>query len=238
MNAKAVVLKEIPLKEEDKIIIAFSKEYGKISIYAKGARKTKSAFLAGTQVLTYSNFYIHKKENLSNVLKIDLVDSYLYIKNDIEKLYYALYFCEFIDHLIIEENPQKDLFGFFIFTLEYMQHKLDLRLIKVIFEIKILSLCGFIPDVERCTGCGKLLDEAYFDEENKVLLCPDCAEKKGLRKITKTTLFTLKYIMRSELGKVFHFTLDEPYLNELSFIGNRFKNEVIEKTLNTEKFLT
>lgn len=238
MNIKGIVLKEIPCKEEDKIIVVFSREYGKISIYAKGARKTKSAYLAGTQLLSYSDFLIYKKDNLSNLSKIDLLDSFLDIKNDYEKLYLAMYFGELIDSLIIEDMPQKELFDFFLFTLEKLKKAKDLKFIKAIFEMRVIALAGYMPNVLTCNECGKEMDEdCYFVSKDDGIVCDACNIKKHGIKISKTTLFTLKYIFYIKQDKVYSFDLDDKYKKELYKVSLDYKNRIIDKPLKSEKFL-
>ena len=238
MNTKAIVLKEIPCKEEDKIIVVFSREYGKISIYAKGARKTKSAYLAGTQMLTYSDFLIYKKDNLSNLSKIDLIDSFLDIKNDYEKLYLAMYFAEIIDALIIEDMPQKDLFDFFLESLNKLKKSKDISLMKSIFELRAIAIAGYMPNVLTCSECGKELDEdCYFISKDDGITCTSCNTKKNGIKISKTTLYTLKYIFYMTNDKVYSFNVDDKYKKELKKVSEDYKNLMIDKPLKSEKFL-
>lgn len=239
MNTKAVVLKEIKLKEEDKIVVVFSREYGKISIFAKGARKTKSAFLAGTQMLTYSDFLIYKKDNISNLSKIDLIDSFMDIKNDYNKLYYAMYFAEFIDMVTIEDNPCKEIFDFFIMTLNKLKTDKDVKLMKAIFELKILGLAGYMPNVVSCQLCDTEISDTdtYFDVKEEGIVCNACNLKKRGIKISKTTLFALKYIYYAEADKLYSFSMDEEFKKQLINVATDFKNSVIDKPMKTEKFL-
>lgn len=239
MNTKVVVLKEITLKEEDKIVVVFSREYGKISVYAKGARKTKSAFLAGTQMLTYSDFLIYKKDNLSNLSKIEIIDSFMDIKNDYNKLYYAMYFAEFIDAVTIEDNPCREIFDFLIMTLNKLKTNKDIKLIKAIFELKVLGLAGYMPNIVSCQSCDNEIsdEDVYFDVKEDGIICMKCNLKKREIKLSKTTLFALKYIYYADADKLYSFSLDEEFKNQLIKVANDYKNSVIEKPFKTEKFL-
>jgi DNA repair protein RecO (recombination protein O) len=58
INTDGIVLKSIKYEESDSIVVIFTRKLGKISVLAKGARRSKSTFLSGTQVFSYSNFYI------------------------------------------------------------------------------------------------------------------------------------------------------------------------------------
>ena len=238
MNTKVIVLKEIPLKEEDKIVVVFSREYGKISVYAKGARKTKSAFLAGTQMLTYSDFSIYKKDNISNLSKIEMLDAFMDIKNDYDKLYYAIYFCELIDSLTIEDNPSSSMFDFFVFTLEKMKKYKDMKFMKSIFELRMMSLSGYTPNVISCQECDRELDEdAFFLVNEDGIVCSNCNMKNKGIKISRTTLYTLKYIFYAKMDKLFSFDIEDKYKEEIYKVTNDFRNKIIGKPLKSEKFI-
>ena len=238
MSTKVIVLKEIPLKEEDKIVVVFSREYGKISVYAKGARKIKSAFLAGTQMLTYSDFSIYKKDNISNLSKIEMLDAYMDIKNDYDKLYYAMYFCELVDNLTIEDNPSSSMFDFFVFTLDKMKKYKDVKFMRVIFELRMMSLSGYTPNVLSCQMCDRELDEdAFFLVREDGIVCSSCNIKKQGIKISKTTLYTLKYIFYAKMEKLYSFNISDEYKEEIYKVANEFRNKIIGKVLKTEKFI-
>lgn len=238
MDIRAIVLKEISLKEEDKIVVVFSRELGKLSLYLKGARKTKSRFLASSQLLTLSDFDIYKKENLSTVSKAEVVDSFLEIRKDYDKLYYSMYFAELIDALTIEDEKNEKLFDLIIDTLKAMQKKDDVKLIRAIFELRALSICGYMPNVLICDECNKELvnEDVYFKPNLEYCVCAKCSVKKQ-NKLSAATHYALKYIFYSENEKLFSFDMDENFKKELELFALKYRNYNCDKQFKTDKFL-
>ena len=105
IKTKGIILHEMPIGEYDKRVILLTKEYGKITAFAKGARKPNSALLAGSQVFSYGDYILYKGKTSYNISQIQLIESFHGMRGDIDKLAYGLYILEFSEYVTEENNP-------------------------------------------------------------------------------------------------------------------------------------
>lgn len=236
-----VVIKEVNLKESDKIITVFTKEMGKVQLYAKRARDIKSPFLAGTQLCVNADFLYTSKGNINFLNQISILNAFPKIRFDIDKLYYAMYFLEFLDKTVELESPSEEMYDFLVKTLQRLNDaKEDIKLIRIIYELKMLSMLGYAPEVTRCIRCDSDIesDFYYFSLDDCGVLCEDCVEKNDrVIKASKTTIYAMQYIIYIELNKIFLFTLDSKILRELKEITDELLKINICQTFRTLDFL-
>ena len=236
-----IVIKEVKLKEADKIITIFSKEMGKVQLYATRAQNIKSPFLAGTQLFTYASFIYSSKNSINFLNQISIINGFEKIKFDIEKIYYAMYFLEFLDKSVELEYPGKMMFEFIVNTLYTLDGaKEDVKLIRAIYELKMISLLGYTPEVTSCVKCDKEIegDNYHFSFEDCGLLCEKCIEPidKAI-KLNKTTVYGMQYIIYIELNKIFLFTLTPEILKELRLVIDGLIKININQSFRTLDFL-
>ena len=93
-SIRGVVIKENFSGDSDKYIVIFAKNIGKISVFAKGARKLKSKFLAGTALFTYGDFIVKESRGKYYLDSVDIIENFYGLRNDIFTLAYGTYFLE------------------------------------------------------------------------------------------------------------------------------------------------
>ena len=152
---KGIVLRSVDTKESDKILTVLTGELGKLPVVAKGARSRRSRVTAATQLLAYSELVLserHGWQYLSEATTIELFDG---VRQDVEKLSLASYFAELTEAVAYEEAEAGDFLPLLLNAL-YVMSALPrpLPLVKASFELKLMSLIGFEPLLERCVYCG------------------------------------------------------------------------------------
>jgi len=202
LKTSGIVIKEVNTGEADRIITIFSKNKGKISALAKGARRPKSHLVAGTQLLCYSEFVLFKGKDMYTVNSCDVIESFYDIRNDLERLTYAAHMMDIVNDVILENQPASRLLQLFLNSL-YMLSKTDrspLQIVRV-FEIRLLSTMGYAPWVSSCIKCGStVFDSMYFSFLKCGFLCSKCLENdKGALKISEGAAKALNYIVHSNL---------------------------------------
>ena len=70
INTQGIVLKSVPYKENDLILTIFSRKLGKVSVIARGAKKSKSSLLSSSQIFAYSNFTLKREGNMLSLIHI------------------------------------------------------------------------------------------------------------------------------------------------------------------------
>lgn len=238
-SCKGIVIKEVNTGEADRIITILTDEYGKISASAKNARRTKNPLAAGTQLLCYSEFMMFKGKELHNISSCEVIESFYEIRNDIVKLTYCSHILELVNDNIVENDPSSEILQLVLNTLFIIARKdRALELIIRIFELRLMCLLGYEPQVVYCMQCEKGIDsDAYFDFDNSSIVCKNCTKRANTMKISEATAKALKYIVYVNPQKLFSFNLSDDSVRQLSELSKRYIKEHLGKTYNKLDYL-
>lgn len=221
---KGIVIKETSYKDNDKIITILSDELGKVSVIAKGAKKTNSPNLASSQYLVYSEFVLYKGTNYYYVNSSEVINMFYNLRVDFEKLQIAFELTKLVFSVTDENQDTSSVLKLLLNTL-YVIDKLDKdpKLVTAIFKIKLLDILGFTPRIDVCNNCRKktyenVEEKVFYDYINNTFYCRDCvlnSSKNRCIEISVPTLIAINYVIKSDIKKVFSFDLKEKYDFEL-----------------------
>lgn len=222
-KTEAILLKDYDLGEQDKIVVLYSRRYGKTKVVAKGARRIKSKFAPLIQTPSYSNLLISKNRRGTLDILSECVVKYhfLEIKRDLLRFAYACYLIELIDELIEQEEFQHSLFQLLLrvlFLLEKIS-KDSLNLLIEGFQLKLLNILGCRPYLEGCINCGKdvcSVGSFYFSLRLRGLICENCqrVDKKGMS-FSKEALLLMGRLLCLSLEKIPEQKTDEKTEKEI-----------------------
>ena len=106
----------------------------------------------------------------------------------------------------------------------------DLNLILSIFKLRLLSIIGFRPIIEKCASCNEKEKLNYFSLRDNGLKCTPCAKSdKSAIKLSDTTVKAIKYIIWAEPKKIFSFDMSEENKMELKLLTKTYLNKCLEK---------
>jgi len=235
----AVVLGHRNLGEADKVLTLFSPDKGKIHVVARGVRRPRSPILAGTQLFCYSNFLILENKSLDSISQCEIKESFFRIRQSLEAVAYGLYFAELLRASTPLEDKNKQLFDFFLKTMYLLQESENPEVLSRIYEIKLLALNGFTPELFRCVNCGKKnFDIIYFSPSMGGILCRDCIEKdKKAVNITTDTLNVMRKMLTKTYEELEDIEIKEYTKQQLQEILELFIEYHIDKKLKTTQFI-
>ncbi|HOJ12736.1 MAG TPA: DNA repair protein RecO [Clostridiales bacterium] len=245
IKTQGLVIKEVNTGEADKIITILSKEYGKMSIIAKGARRARSRFTACTQFLCYSEFLLFEGREIHTINSCEVIESFSEVGNDLIKLTYAAHIVDLIYDTVQEEQPADKTLKLLLNTLYYLiKTDRSPELITRIFELRYLCILGYAPYVKGCMNCSKdgleNLENLLFSFRKCGFICnsQNCfsADPYAL-KISSGTARAIYYIVYSHMDKLFNFELAPIVLKELGYIIDRYLKERLEKKYDKLNFL-
>lgn len=237
IKARGIIIREVFVGESDKIITIFAKDLGKISVRARGARKSKSKFLAGTQLFTYSDFIIFTRNKYYTLSQVEIIEGFYNIRNDYDKLCYANYFLEIIDKSIMAGMESNDILLLLLKTLKVMcSNKINIVLLGRIYELKFLDYSGYRPEVNECIACNSInfSGNIYFRKEG--IVCNNCNSLKDI-KLNEATIYAIRYILNSNLTELYNFKLDTHSLKSLQSIC-RLLMHSLDIRLNSSTFIS
>jgi DNA repair protein RecO (recombination protein O) len=239
LEIEGIVIKEINFGEADKIITIFSREKGKIQGCAKGARRPKSPLVSSTQLFSYNSYILFKGKNLYNINQGELIESFYNIRENLEKLYCSFYIIELISDVIEEGSPNEELLNLLLNTLYILSNTdKNILMVKTVFELRMLRILGFLPNVICCTKCNEEFEEYLFNSNMGGIVCKECVKSYNMynnKIISNSTLAAMRYILYCEDKKIFSFTTINQTLKELNSITNDFIKTHIGKEYSTLK---
>ncbi len=232
-----IIINEKPLKDKDKIITVLTRERGVISIFANGAKVGKHS--SATGLLAYSDLSLASTRGDSYVLK-DAVPRQVFfrLREDLTVLSLAQYFAELTYELCPREDRADGELSLILNALHLLCYgKKELSLIKSVTELRLLTLAGYMPAVECCSGCGRDPEgDMLFDTATGELFCPECRRDRRLMPCSAGVLTAMRYICLAPANKIFSFSLSPDGLSSLSEIAERYLKSITRKKFKTLDF--
>lgn len=233
-----IVLYGSDLKEYDRRLVILTKERGKITVFANGARRMNSRFLAATRSYAMGSFTVRPGRDSYTLIKAEITERFSELEADIEKLCYAAYFCEFMSYYTREGDFCVNHLNLLYTALKALiaGHQ-SLSLIKNIYELRLMALEGQGLYADHCVMCGAK-NAPFYHGEKGGMLCDDCAKKTpGGRRLSETVIYTLSYIAASSFEKLFSFNLREEAEAELSAVVEDFRGRYVGRQFNSLEIL-
>ena len=224
-TTQGLVIKELNVGENDRLVTIFTKEYGILKAYASGVKSIKSKRASGCSLLTYSSFTIKRKGENYRITEAEPISSFFTMGMDVEVLSLCQYFCELSLVFVERMNPNEEFLRLILNSLHFITKENKYPpLIKAITEFRIAVISGYRPDLLACEGCGKFEDDIiFFDMQNGSLICKECTENfDGLTALDRTSLTALRHIAFSEFAKLYSFTIPEKSAVILSKITEKY----------------
>lgn len=229
-KTKGIIISESKMGDYDKMLTILTPGMGKISCAARGARKTKSLLLAGTQILTFGEYMIFKGNGTYNLNSCEIIESFYNLRIDLDKLNLAAEITKLISMATNENENSYKALQLYLNTL-YMisETQTDLKLIESIFKLRLMGIIGYMPNIRECTNCKKQENLNYFSIKDSGFKCQICAKQdKSSIKITPTTQVALKYIFTSPPKKLYSFKIPEDSIKELNLISKIYTENIIQ----------
>lgn len=237
LTVTALVLLAAPAGEYDKRVVLLTKERGKITVFARGARRQNSPFLAAVNPFAFGRFEIFEGRNSYTLVKADIDNYFGEITSDLGNTYYGMYFLEVADYFAQENADEKRMLLLLYQSLRALaKDSLPNRLVRRIFELKVLVINGEYPNVFSCQRCGREDNIEYFSSESRGVLCKDCRREFTIA-IDNSTLYTLQYIISAPLEKLYTFVVKDEVLVKLEAIMQEYFLLHVEKSFKTIPFL-
>ena len=184
----ALVLRAVDYRENDKILTLLSATEGKISVGAKGVKKSGAKLSFAAQPFCFAEFVIASKGERNTLVQASMIDSFYELRTDIEKLYAASAVVEICDRLLFEEDESEALLIMAVRALKDMCSG-DPCLCLCTFIIGSLDLAGYMLSFDGCFVCGeKIGEKLFFDLETGGFTCSECAIGLGTRRSTYDAL--------------------------------------------------
>lgn len=259
-TVKGIVLRETPIGDYDKIMTVLTAEYGKIAVYARGAKRLKSPLFTATQLFTYGEFTISRTKTTYYLKTGELIESFYHIRDTLSGAALAAYIADVAADIAIEDEPSPELMRLVLNSFHVIAtRKKPMALIKGVFELRASAIAGFMPNLVACEGCGNSdLEVFYFDVSSGTFRCEDCYhvssllterrverynENEGiypacqLISIVSASVFAaMRYAIYSKAERIFSFELKDEALSDFAKAAENYVVCHLEKRYATLEF--
>ena len=239
-RAQAVVLGHIEYGEADRILKLYTYEKGKITAIAKGVRKIRSRKSGHLEPFTRVNLFLAKGRGMDIITQAETVDAYFGLREDLRRVGFAAYVVELLDRFTYEEGPNAGLFRLLTQTLSRLETLDNLETVVHYYEVRLLDLLGFRPQLLECVDCGKPIQEEsqFFSPLVGGVACPHCGRgREEAWPVQKDTLRYLRHLQRSNWAQVAALQIPERIETALGDLTQRYFTYLLERKLNTPDFI-
>ena len=237
IKVKGIILSENNMGDYDKMLTILTPNFGKISCSAKGARRPKSALLAGTQLFCFGDYLLYQGTSTYHMNSCELIEVFYKILTDLDKLKYAIHINKIIQDVTDENENCYNILQLYLNTL-YMLSETDKdkELVVSIFKFRLLSILGFMPRVRACVNCKEKEQLQYFSIRDNGFKCEPCSRQdKSSLYMSESTKNAIKYTITAPAKKLFSFDLRNEALEEFKLITRIFFNEKMEREYKIEE---
>ena len=203
-----IVLSATPVGDYDKRLVILTKEYGKLSAFARGARKPTGTLVAAANPFACGQFEIYEGKSSYSIMSFSAKNYFRELTADPEAAYYGFYFLEICDYYAREFGDEKDMLSLLYASLKALSSKhISHNLVRRVFELKVMWINGELPDVKQM-------------------------------KISDSDLnYTVNYILYSPIEKLYSFTLSDELMGNLNKLADYYRTRIIDKRLNSLEIL-
>lgn len=239
ITVTGMVLQTAPVGEYDRRVVILTKEQGKISAFARGARRQNSPLVGALNPFSFGEFTLYAGRTSYTVQSANISNYFSELRGDIIGAYYGFYFLEFASFYTKEANDEREMLKLLYQTMKALTNeKIPDRLIRYIFELKALSINGEGPQVFQCISCGNQERPMLFSVKKGGLICNECDRDviDGMR-LNQSTLYTMQYIESSRIERLYTFVVTDKVLEELAKVMGRYMDVYVDKRFKSLEIL-
>jgi DNA repair protein RecO (recombination protein O) len=149
----AFVLRRMQYGETDNILALYSRDRGRFSAIAKGARKAVSRLSGATETLTRARFGLASGKSLEIITQVEVQDAYRGLRRDLNRLAHGLYLADLVDHSVEDHAPNPPLFDLLEIGLAQLLTADAPEIVARWFELHLLRDLGYAPQIWTCAVC-------------------------------------------------------------------------------------
>jgi len=234
---KGLVLREAAYKESSKMLTVLTDELGKISVSARGATRTGSRVAAASQPMAFSEMTVSESRERYYLREANTLEIFSGITADLKDYALGCYFLELLDAACPETVPEPEALTLGLNALWLLSEGTkDRTLVKSVFELRLMTLLGYRPELEGCAVCGRGEPRSpVLDLRGGALFCRACALQQAQRPMALDagSLQALRFIVSAPRRRVFSFHLAEGAQRRLGDISENYVREQLERSFRT-----
>ncbi len=241
-KTEAIIISHMNLGEADKLVTFFSLDRGRLKGAARNARKSFKRFGAALEPFTHCRLHLYEREHqeLVRIESADIITQHFALAGDLGRAAAGSVILELVREMAPEAERNERVFLLLAHTLNLLEEGGDPLFLLRIFEVRLLSLLGYQPKLDRCLSCGRDADrEMIFYGPKGGVLCPDCIVSSGEPQIRLSPGAVGFYYqaLRMDLDKITRLKPSNGIMAELDRVLFTHTSHILGKRLKSVEFL-
>ena len=179
--SQAIVLRTFDYGESDRIVSLYTKDFGRLRMIAKGAKRSHKRFGSGLELFTHIQAFFADRENrgLARLERCQIITAFQQIAEDIRRAVFGAYMLELVDTLTPEREQHEEIFSLLLFFIPLLMSSSFREDLLRVFELRLFSLLGYQPRFLHCVVCGENFTGAQhytFSVQRGGIVCSRCQE--------------------------------------------------------------
>jgi len=215
IKARGLVLREYEADESDKRLLIFCKEHGRLMVYARGARKPTSKFMAAAQPFTYADFVLVKGQGFYSLAQAQIIESFYALREDYDRLMAAYQITTACEKALWDNLESDELLKLALKSLAVLaKGQLPPGQVANVFLLRFFDVHGLRPQTDACVLCNAPVNGAKMVLCAEGLVC-DAHKPTTYQPLSPAAIATLQHVLNNDLAKSFLFTATDVILAEL-----------------------
>ena len=205
---RGIVLKHSPTGDYDWVVTLFTADRGKITAFARSARKPGSKLGGCVEPFCFGTFKLFASKTSYTIVEADIDNYFEGFRQDLESAFYGTFFLELASYYTRENSEDVELLNLLYISLKaLLNENIPNRLVKCVYELRALSIEGEYPGIP--TG----------------------------RQLLDATAYTMDFIVKSPLEKLYSFTVADDVLAQLVSVTDDYRHRFIDRPLKSLEML-
>ncbi len=240
-QVEGLVIRDAVVGERDRVVVLFSRDEGKLSFIARGARRPGSSLGPCVQRLTRGRFQCVRRRSLDLITQAVTVESYARLKADLWPMSCALYLAELVDSSTVEGAANRRLYDLLVQAMDTIDQGGGNDMLLRFFELRLLEQLGFCPSLRRCVGCNAVLQPVAnsLSARQGGVMCPACTPFcEDALPLSVDALKVLRFYLANDMDMSCRARLSAQLAAEVEEHLRRFLDSILQKELKSRAWLS
>lgn len=237
----AIILRRSDFGEADRLLTVFTPDRGKLRLMAKGVRKITSRKAGHVEFFMLTDLLVARGRTWDIISQAEVVETYRSLREDLDKTSHAYYLAELVDRFTEEHDPNRPLFELLALTLARLSHIEDSYITLRYFELHLLGLTGFQPQLHFCVACEapiQPVEDNYFHFVDGGVLCPVHGQiRPNAEPLPLPALKVIRFLQTESWEKANKLQLSLPTRQHVETLLLGYLTFLLERKLKSVDFL-
>lgn len=242
-QTEGIVLRRSDFGESDRLLTVFTPDRGKIKLVAKGARKPSSRKSGHVELFSRGQYLVAVGRDLDVLTQAETIEPYKALREDLLRTTYGYYVAELADAFTAEHDENRPLYELLKEALGWLSAVEDLPLAARYYELHLLGLVGYQPQLFFCVGCKRPVEPVvnYLSAADGGMFCPRCHHDRAgmvaLAPVSVNALKVLRFLQTREWEDCHKLRLSPASHAEVEQLMSGYITYYLERKLKSADFI-